>query len=66
MNIENIIYDKFKTNEFKKQELDWKQSMFFISKKYTPYKCEKCNTFWTKITFICNGTCPNCKKNIIF
>jgi len=62
MNIENIIYDKLKTNEFKKQELDWKQSMFFISKEYTPYKCQNCNTYWTKITFICNNTCPNCKK----
>ena len=45
-----------------KCELEWNQIQKFISTKYTPYQCGKCNTYWKSVALVNDheNICPKC------
>ena len=46
------INDNWKEENYKTCYFEWSAIEQFISKEKTPYQCDNCNTYWTKLIYL--------------
>lgn len=56
------INNNWKEENYKTCYFEWSAIEQFISKEKTPYQCDNCNTYWTKLIYVndYDNICPKC------